>query len=210
MTRDHLAVYQARFPALERVANNLTNLLQDHLAGVPRIDRVSSRAKCRHRFAAKADKVNPDGTPRYEDPLTQIQDQVGARIIVLYKSDVDQVATVLAQYFRPIEWQDHVPESPWEFGYFGRHWIFALPEDVIPSDVDKQLVPRFFELQVKTLFQHAWSEASHDLAYKPPEELSSDQQRRFAYTAAQAWGADRVFAELWDELGGTDPEASSI
>ena len=201
MTGDVLAVYRARFPVLERVAETLTILLREHLAGFPRIDRVSSRAKSRQRFAAKADKVFADGTRRYEDPITQIQDQVGARVVVFYKSDVDRVAEVLEQYFRPLERQDHVPESDWEFGYFGRHWIFALPDDAIPPDIDRQLVPRFFELQVKTLFQHAWSEASHDLAYKPPEELSSDQQRRFAYTAAQAWGADRVFAELSKELG---------
>lgn len=77
------------------------------------------------------------------------------------------VAAKLERYFRPIERRDLVPESDWEFGYFGRHWVFALVDDVVPRDVYRELVPRFFELQVKTLFQHAWSEANHDLGYKP-------------------------------------------
>ena len=53
---------------------------------------------------------------------------------------------------------------------------------------------------MKTLFQHAWSEAEHDLGYKPGTvPLTSDEKRRLAFTAAQSWGADRVFDELFQE-----------
>ena len=200
MTQDIFALYRARFSALERVAEELTDLIRELLEGVPRIDLVSSRAKRPERFAAKATKVDGNNALRYQDPLAQIQDQIGARVIVFYKSDVKAVATVLERYFRPLEREEHVPDSHWKFGYFGLHWIFALPDDVIPRDVEKSSIPRFFELQVKTLFQHAWSEANHDVAYKATQELTGEQERLFAYAAAQAWGADHVFQELWSEL----------
>jgi ppGpp synthetase/RelA/SpoT-type nucleotidyltranferase len=58
---------------------------------------------------------------------------------------------------------------------------------VIDDDADRSKTPQFFELQVKTLFQHAWSEAEHDLAYKPSEPITPHQQRQIAFTAAQAW-----------------------
>lgn len=203
------AVYTERFPHLQAVAEELTLLLQEHLRAVPRIDRISARAKAPERFVAKASKTNENGSLRYGDPLAQIQDQIGARVVVFYKSDVDAVAAELEKYLRPIEREDHVPESDWEFGYFGRHWLFALPRDAIPKEVPADQIPRFFELQVKTLFQHAWSEANHDLAYKAPSRPSSDQYRRFAYTAAQAWGADRVFNELWAEFTYRDASAAS-
>ena len=209
MTPDLTAAYEARFPGLEQVAENLAAFISDLLATVPRIDRVSSRAKSLEQFAAKAARVDSSGAPRYEDPLTQIQDQIGARVIVFYTSDVAAVARVLERYFRALEREEHVPDSHWKFGYFGLHWVFALPDDVIPRNIDKRDVPRFFELQVKTLFQHAWSEANHDVAYKAPREPSPDQQRRFAYTAAQAWGADRVFEELWQELNDGSAEAAT-
>ncbi len=94
-------------------------------------------------------------------------------------------------------WHGGVPDSEWEFGYFGKHYILLLPRDVIDPGIDQNLVPEFFELQVKTLFQHAWSEANHDLGYKPgAAPLTADEKRRLAFTAAQAWGADRVFDEL--------------
>ena len=69
------------------------------------------------------------GEPKYAAPLTQIQDQVGARVVVFYKQDVTAVAEVLERYFRPVERKELVPDSLWEFGYFGRHWIFVLPDD---------------------------------------------------------------------------------
>ena len=87
------------------------------------------------------------------------------------------------------------------FGYVGRHFILATPEDVVDDNADRSKTPQFFELQVKTLFQHAWSEAEHDLAYKPSEPLTPHQQRQIAFTAAQAWGADEIFEQLHADLG---------
>lgn len=83
------------------------------------------------------------------------------------------------KFFRPIEFKDRLPESEWEFGYFGRHYVLIVPTDVIDSSVDAKLVPSFFELQIKTLFQHAWSEAEHDLGYKPGlKPLTPEEKRR--------------------------------
>lgn len=201
MTVKPTEVYEQRYQALVSVATNLEALVAKYLAEVPHVDRISARAKNPTRFGNKAAKLLSNGAVKYDAPLQQIQDQIGARIIVFYKDDVEKVAAVVERYFRHVEKRDLVPDSEWEFGYFGRHWILALPDDVIPSTVDQQQVPRFFEIQVKTLFQHAWSEANHDLGYKATKALTNDQQRRFAFTAAQAWGADRVFEELRNELG---------
>lgn len=196
-----LAEYQDLYRrVLVPVASDLEGLLKDHLSGTLHIDRVTARAKSPDRFVEKATRRDPAGHPRYSDPLGQIQDQVGARVIVFYRLDVEPVSSLLLKYFRHIEARDVVPDSEWAFGYFGRHYIFALPADAIPAGISTGQAPRFFELQIKTLFQHAWSEANHDLGYKPLDELSNDQKRRLAYTAAQAWGADRVFSELYEEL----------
>jgi putative GTP pyrophosphokinase len=200
MNRNDIEIYRTRFAALEKVATKLDDYIHHCLMGVKNIDRISARAKTPDSFIKKANKQKDDGKPKYSSPLLQIQDQIGARIVVFLKNDVEIVATEMERYFQFVERQDHVPDSYWKFGYFGRHWIFALPDDVIPRDVEKEIVPRFFELQVKTLFQHAWSEANHDLCYKASGELTPEQQRLFAYTAAQAWGADRVFDELRSAL----------
>ncbi|HCT9233418.1 TPA: hypothetical protein OUC02_005035, partial [Escherichia coli] len=108
----------------------------------------------------------------------------------------------IERYYRHIERKDLIPESEAEFGYFGKHFILSMPADVIEDDAHGVKTPNFFELQIKTLFQHAWSEANHDLAYKPEEPLTPLQKRQVAFTAAQAWGADQIFAQLHSELNG--------
>jgi putative GTP pyrophosphokinase len=195
------AAYEQRFSAvLSPLADELRGYLERCLADQPRIDRIAARPKAIDKFVTKAFKLDELGKRKYEEPLEEIQDQVGARIITFYLSDVERIDPLIKEWFRPIEYKDHVPESHWKFGYFGRHYILAVPTDIIDPAWSKDMLPRFFELQVKTLFEHAWSEAEHDLGYKPGEEpLTPTQTRSLAYTSAQAWGADRMFDELFKE-----------
>ena len=204
MTSDELlAEYADRYnQILKPLAEALTGHLQDNLRGLDRIDRIAARAKSPLRFVAKAMKALEDGGAKYDHPFEQIQDLVGARVIVFYKQDVEVVNEAVVRYYKPIEQRDLIPERESEFGYFGKHFILALPEELFDDHADRARSPVFFELQVKTLFQHAWSEAAHDLAYKPNTELTRLQKRMVALTAAQAWGADQQFAQLHTELNG--------
>lgn len=196
------AAYRTRFSSvLQPLAVDLSAYITETLMGEPRIDRISVRAKSIDRFIKKSQNTDSNGNCKYEKPLVQIQDQIGARVTVFYKTDVDRIATKLLPYFRTIEEKDLVPVSEWEFGYFGRHYVCHFPSEIIDPKWDAENIPYFFELQIKTLFQHAWSEANHDLGYKPEGgALSSDQVRMMAFTSAQAWGADRAFDDLFREL----------
>lgn len=192
------AEYDNRYKnALKPAANALREHLADLLKTEPRIDRVTARAKHPASFLKKA-QAQANGKQKYSEPLAQIQDQIGARVIVFFRADVERLDGIIKSYFKTIEFRDRIPESEWEFGYFGRHYVLVLPSDVKGDAIDKSMLPDFFELQIKTLFQHAWSEAEHDLGYKPGSmPLSPDEKRKLAYTSAQAWGADHMFDELF-------------
>jgi putative GTP pyrophosphokinase len=188
-----------RAKVLVPLAARIEDYLKNLLGSLGRIDRISARVKSVDRFLSKAAKVE-DGKLKYEDPLNQIQDQVGARIVTFYASDVERIRLEIEKYFKYIESQKLVPESEKEFGYEGRHVILFVPEDLIDDTVRREESVELFELQIKTLFQHAWSEAEHDLGYKPSVKLTSDQNRRLAFTAAQAWGADQIFDEMFRQI----------
>jgi putative GTP pyrophosphokinase len=195
--------YRERFDAvLTPLAVAIEDQLREYFQGQLRIDRITARPKSVDRFLAKAQKEE-NGRCKYSEPLSQIQDQVGARIVTFYLSDVRPAAEIIKKYYRLVEFRNVIPESEWEFGYFGQHFVSLLPSELVGNFEDKAQVPQFFELQVKTLFQHAWSEANHDLGFKPGSApLSPDEKRRLAFTSAQAWGADRIFDELFRERNG--------
>jgi ppGpp synthetase/RelA/SpoT-type nucleotidyltranferase len=190
---------------LKPLAGKLTAFIQDMVSGIPRVDRVAARAKSPDRFLGKTKKRGDDGGLKYAHPFEQIQDLIGARIIVFYKQDVEAVCEIVERYFRHIENKVLAPDEADKFGYVGMHYILAIPEDVIEDAADRDKTPQFFELQIKTLFQHAWSEAEHDVGYKPSDTISTHQKRQLAFTAAQAWGADHIFAQLHHELNGAKP-----
>lgn len=177
------------------VALELERLLKSYFDGVPRIDRVYARAKAPDKFLEKAARQE-NGTAKYCDPENQIQDQIGARVICLYQSDIDPAVERAEKYFMAAEKGKRKPESDSEFGYFGMHLILPIPGDAVPAPIDRREVPRMFELQIRTLFQHAWSEANHDIGYKSPRELTRDERRGMAFASAQAWGADDFFDRL--------------
>ena len=197
------AIYRDRHDrCLVPIASSLEQFLTDLMHERPkvsRIDRIAARAKAPDSFMMKSGKKNADGSAYYTDPLTQIQDQIGARIIVFYLDDIRAAAERVMKYLTVAEQSAKEPESEWEFGYFGQHYVLSLPGDAIQSSISVKEAPRQFELQIRTLFQHAWSESDHDIVYKAKNRITRLQARQCAYAAAQAWGADRVFQELFDQ-----------
>ncbi len=203
LVNEYSNIYES---VLTPIARKLEENLKFTFDGVKNIDRISCRAKTVNSFINKALKCDEQGVLKYQNPLTQIQDQIGARIIVFYRSDVDIAKCIIDDYFSSIEWSKKEPASDMEFSYFGEHYICSMLDDAVPAGLEEQ-APQVFELQIKTLFQHAWSEAGHDLAYKPPRPLTSLERRNLALSAAQAWGADQIFAGLSEILISSEGKA---
>jgi ppGpp synthetase/RelA/SpoT-type nucleotidyltranferase len=177
----------------------LENHIKEIVKDCPRIDSVVARAKSIKSFTEKALKEK-SGELLYTYPLIQIQDQIGVRIICHYKSDVNCIKDIVKEYFTDLEEQYKHPDDPKQFDYEGVHFIFYIPSDFRNPSLTENECPKVFELQIKTLYQHAWAEANHELGYKNEKKLEWEQKRKIAFTAAQSWGADEIFDDLFHEL----------
>ena len=198
MTEDyqHLkAEYLSILPKLKEIAVKLEEQLIETFADYAHIDRIICRVKDVESFMTKSIKKKKDGSPKYAVPIKEIQDMIGARVVVYYKSDVPHIREVITQLYNRVEELAIVPDELSKFEYEAVHIICFIPNTIFSSR-DNPSVTNFFELQIKTLYQHAWSQANHGLGYKPGHELSSDDQRMLYFIAAQSWAADKALADL--------------
>ena len=102
----------------------VTSILDD--AGINYLS-VTGRTKSVASFAAKAAR-RQDGELLYADPLRDITDQIGVRVITYVHSDVAVVADLLADQVVVQDDRDLGREtaSQGRFGYASRHLVIAL------------------------------------------------------------------------------------
>jgi ppGpp synthetase/RelA/SpoT-type nucleotidyltranferase len=191
--------YAARIDLLEHVADRLQQDLIEHFRGRPHIDRISVRVKTLDSFVEKA-TIREMPVP-YEVPLAEIEDQVAGRVLVHFLNDLKGTVDHVAKLLNPVE-QDHKRPTRYnEFDYESLHGVYALPPQYLPSGWDEQEdMPETFELQVRTLFQHAYAEPQHNLGYKPGAPLTDEVRRELAWIAASSWGADHALERARGQL----------
>jgi ppGpp synthetase/RelA/SpoT-type nucleotidyltranferase len=176
----------------------VTTLLDD--AGINYLS-VTARTKSVASFAAKADR-SIDGLRLYTDPLAEITDQVGLRVITFLRDDVTTVANLLGDEMQLLDDRDMGQETAREgrWGYASRHLLVAVEGEQQPASI-----------QVRTVLQHAWAEFEHDIRYKGsiPEEDAPDLDRRFTLAAGLLELADREFSAIRERLRSSPPAQES-
>jgi len=192
--------------ATDRFVAMVTTLLDD--AGINYLS-VTGRAKSVASFAAKADR-QVSGRPVYSDPLTEITDQIGVRVITYLRSDVAAVADLLDDQLTVLDDRDMGQETASEgrFGYASRHLLVTLGELDAARGAPTAYVAlrgRRAQVQVRTVLQHAWAEFEHAIRYKGtiPEEHVPELDRRFTLAAGLLELADREFSLIRDQLQAT-------
>jgi putative GTP pyrophosphokinase len=186
--------YEHRLLPLRHVADTLESRTLEALNGVPHIDRVSYRVKGLNSFLAKVGDLHES---RYGEPLAEVEDQVGGRVIVYFTADLPIVRRVMLKLFVPVEVSSRRPPRDEEFGYQSEHLILMIPPWAKPRTWGEVVdPPRTFELQLRTVFMHAYAAPQHDIQYKSAKELPPDIRRELAWIAASAWGADAAYSRV--------------
>lgn len=186
--------YESRLPVLDQLAGRLEVELCDHFKGRPHIDRISFRVKEAKSFLAKSQR---DIQPPYEHPLIEIEDQIAGRILVLFPADVPLVVEHLNRLLSPVEYEHKRPTRYNEFDYESVHGVYTLPPPYLPPRWQEHNdMPQTFEMQIRTLFQHAYAEPQHDLGYKPDGPIDDDIRRELAWIAAGCWGGDQALERV--------------
>ena len=168
---------------------------------------VSARVKESHSFSKKIQKT------KYTDPINQIQDGLGLRIITYFESDLEKICALIEANFdidkaNSIDKREHLGVD--RVGYLSIHYIAKLTEQQLLETPElEKFRDCVFEIQVRTLLQHTWAEIEHDKNYKFAGELPKHLKRRFTLLAALLEMADREFNELSKEIDNYSQKVSA-
>ncbi len=201
---DAVQTYAARQPETLRATEGfvalVTRLLDD--AGINYLS-VGGRAKSVASFAVKARRT-VGGEPVFPNPLDDIIDQIGVRVITYLRGDVTAVADLLSDQLLILDDRDMGEQTASEgrFGYSSRHLLVRLDAERSVPAGHELLAGRSAQVQIRTVLQHAWAEFEHAIRYKGtiPAEHAPDLDRRFTLAAGLLELADREFSMIHDRL----------
>lgn len=193
--RSAVAHYQALYPAYAEFSQRLASLLQTLLESDNIACLLEWRAKAPEHFA---EKISRPGK-RYSNPLIDVTDLAGVRVIVDSVDSVESAAALIRAEFDVDESRSIDKRRPLgvdRFGYLSQHLIVRLKEPRSSAREWAHLAGFVAEIQVRTALQHAWAQVEHSLVYKAQAALPDELQRRFHAVAAILELADRELNDL--------------
>jgi GTP pyrophosphokinase len=116
--------------------------------------------------------------------IQDLQDLIGLRIVPLFRRDIRRVESLIRDrlsLIREYDTSDRLKED--QFGYASKHLIVRLPSSWLAIPSFDGMGELQAEIQLRTLAQHMWAEASHVLQYKR-EDTVPKSMRRTLYRAS--------------------------
>jgi putative GTP pyrophosphokinase len=180
--------YAQRSPLFEQLASEATfalNLATDKRK--IKTHSVTSRVKTESSIANKAKEKELD------DPLAELDDLVGVRVVVLFLSDLPGLDQLVRESFDVLSSEDKVTEGdPASFGYMSVHYVVTL-DDTHSGPRYDHLKEISFEIQTRTVVMDAWANVSHYLDYKGESSVPEDLRKDFYALSGLFYVADQHF-----------------
>jgi putative GTP pyrophosphokinase len=173
-----------------KIENIITEILD--LKGIS-YHIITSRAKDIESYKIKI------SASKYDDPINQITDLAGIRIITYVEDEIDKVCNVIEEIFE-IDESNSLDKSKElgidRVGYKSVHFVAKLKKDRLELPEYNIFKDKSFEIQVRTILQHAWAEIEHDRNYKFTGKLPNEINRRFKLLAGSLEMLDREFNNI--------------
>ena len=120
-------------------------------------------------------KLKERGVADSNEIEDEVDDIAGCRLIFYYNNDVDKLtdSSIIRNNFDVIERKIHnnvdaEAESANEY-YIADHYIVELTPKRLSLPEFKKFEGMRCEIQIQTVLNHAYSETTHDITYKPPK-----------------------------------------
>lgn len=131
--------------------------------------------------------------------LDEITDILGVRIIALFENDVVRILNLIENTFEVCEIVDkrkNELKNRIEFGYSSLHLVVKFTDSRCQLVEYQKYQDIRFEIQIRTVLQHAWAEVEHGLGYKSHFEPPMSVKRKLYRLAATLEILDEEFENI--------------
>ena len=198
-SQELLEQYRSLLPVYSKMAELISERLKGFFdeAGLI-VAALEHRVKTEGSLAGKLQLKGSKYSSIYD-----ITDIIGLRVITFYIDDVDKVASALERLFE-IDWENSVDKRKAHetdsFGYLSLHYICRIPEKSYSDPEHPELNRIRFEVQMRTVLQHAWANMNHDTGYKSGVEIPKVYLRNLSRLAGMLELVDDEFSRIRREL----------
>jgi putative GTP pyrophosphokinase len=132
--------------------------------------------------------------------VLEMQDLVGIRAIFLFKRDTEVMAELIKSNFKVLnEYNSQDKLNDDQFGYSSKHVVIELSDEWLKVPTMRDFAGIKCEIQIRTLSQHAWADASHILQYKAEENVPAPLKRTISRISALLEIVDLEFERILSE-----------
>jgi putative GTP pyrophosphokinase len=199
MENEFITTYKSKFASYELFTNKLKDLITSLLQKEKiNYHLIEERTKSVESFSEKIERKKD----KYSDPLSEITDLCGLRIILYYTDEIDKVDKLIRDNFNidePNSINKRTTLNEDQFGYLSYHYVISLNSSRINLPEWDNYKDFKAEIQVRTVLQHSWASISHALQYKKSFEVPSILKRKLFRLAGLFELADEEFQEIRDK-----------
>lgn len=140
-------------------------------AGI-QVQSITTRIKDVSSLNQKMEEMN------MQNKYVLVDDIVGIRVILYFKSDIDAVVTILKNSLAVLKELDVCKcyaTCSGNIGYHAKHLILTLNKKHLEMNNQNHFKEFRCEVQITTALEHAWTEIEHTLLYKNRHSLSGGE-----------------------------------
>lgn len=181
-------------PSLKVLGEKIVLFLKDELYKKELHAEISFRTKEIQSIIKKIHRKSKEKNYTYDD----LRDTLGIRIICPFLSDLNIVDELLRTFFiiKKVEKKkDNIDFN--RLDYQSNHYDVSVKKEYIESSVDSNFI---FEIQVRTMNQHAWANSAHILYYKQDVALPDELKHKIYRLLSLYELADDEFEKVNDYL----------
>lgn len=168
------------YESLEIKIKNFCEELNRQISNIIDSEKIILAVPIQHRPKSWESLLDKHTQRRFQikKSVLEMQDLAGLRIILLFRRDAEKIAGIIRENFQIVN--EYNPAEKLEdnqFGYSSLHQVIKLRNEWLTTPTLRNFKDISAEIQVRTLAQHAWAEASNTLQYKNEDSVPKPLKR---------------------------------